>query len=135
MALLRKWLEPKYRSRQPKLLYSGKKDGMDAASFHKKCDGKEPTVTFLKVKSQANPSEVFTIGGFADKAWHSTGGYIASKDSFLFSVTKKVKCPLRPGSESQALIGNATYGPIFGPSDLHVMSGFSTVTMNSQLLS
>ena len=126
--LVRKWLAPEYRSLQPKLLYRGKKDGMDADSFHKKCDGKEPTVTLLKLKLPSDPSQVYTIGGFSDKAWHSAGGYIASQKAFLFSITKKLKCPLRPGSTNEALIGNATFGPIFGESDLHVKPGFSIVT-------
>ena len=126
--LVRKWLAPEYRSLQPKLLYSGKKDGMDADSFHKNCDGKEPIVTLLKVKSLSDPSQVYTLGGFSDKAWHSAGGYIASQKAFLFSITKKLKCPLRDGYANEALIANGSFGPIFGESDLHVKPGFSIVT-------
>ena len=128
-SFVREWLQPKYRPSYPKLLYSGKKDGMDAVSFHKKCDGKGATVTLLKVKSQTKSWEVYIIGGFADKAWCSADKYIESNESFLFSLTNKAKYPLRPSNEHLALVGNANYGPTFGMDDLRVQLDFSIVTM------
>ena len=129
---VRSWLDAKYRSQKPKLLYRGERDGMNATSFHQKCDDKGPTITFLKVKSSKNPSEVHVIGGFAGESWKSVCDWIQASEGFIFSITKKIKCSLIPGCENRALCGNDTYGPIFGESDLHVTPGFSKVTLTQK---
>ena len=73
-SILREWLEPKYQSREPKLLYRGEKDGMDANVFHQKCDEKGPTITLLKIKSKLYPSKTCVVGGFAGEPWTSGSG-------------------------------------------------------------
>ena len=127
--LVKNWLEPKYRSRQPKLLYRGERDGRNENSFHQKCDGKGPTLTLLKIHSQGNPSEVFIVGGFVEQSWHSSNSYVNSSDSFLFSITNRVKCPILANNTSHAFSGTQEYGPVFGQNDLHVLPGFSTVSL------
>ena len=131
-SLVRGWLEPKYRSRQPKLLYRGERDGKDAQFFHQKCDGKGPTLTLLKIQPQGKPSGVFIIGGFVEESWHSSDKWVTSSNSFLFSITNKVKCPILANNTAKAMSGTNNYGPVFGQYDLHVMPGFSTVNLREQ---
>ena len=127
---LREWLEPKYQSRQPKLLYRGQKDGMDANVFHQKCDEKGPTITLLKIRSTTNPSEMYIVGGFAEEPWISgSGSWTGSKGAFVFSITNKLKCALLPGAGDKAICRERTYGPVFGEYDIHVMPGFKNVSM------
>ena len=49
------------------LLYNGTEYGCSAITFHKKCDGKGPTVTFAK---SAEHGRVF--GGYTSKSWNSS---------------------------------------------------------------
>jgi len=68
-----------------KLLYRGStqrntQDGMNAATFHQKCDNMGSTVTVVK------NIEGYIFGGYADKSWKQSGQSIHSDKSFLFGL-------------------------------------------------
>ena len=62
--ILLSWIWDQPRDAKWSLLYKATKDGWDPAVFHKKCDGKSPTL--VVVKSGEN-----VFGGYADKPWSS----------------------------------------------------------------
>ena len=59
------------------LLYDSIKDGSNAGAFHKKCDAKKPTITFVKTKKNRR------FGGYTEKTWNeSNGNYIIDENAF-----------------------------------------------------
>ena len=109
-SLLKEWVPNKYNF-QPKLLYCGTKDGMTSDAFHSKCDNKGPTLTLMKVKFTGS-SKTSIIGGFTDKDWNKPNTWIASNESFIFSLSSKVKCFI--SKPEYALYGANNFGPTFG---------------------
>jgi hypothetical protein len=105
------------------LLYRGSRDGMTAAAFHDKCDGKGPTLVLVAGQSEYRPVCVF--GGYAGKSWERgpESGFaeaIYARDSFLFTVLNPfgdgiVKMAVNEGSEDAgwAMRSHARYGPVF----------------------
>ncbi|CAB4381471.1 unnamed protein product [Rhizophagus irregularis] len=65
-----------------KLIYRGSRDGFSFESFHKNVDNHGPTAVFIKI---ADSYEI--IGGYNPIGWYSYGNYIATGDSFIFSMT------------------------------------------------
>jgi hypothetical protein len=108
--LLKTWI-PKGSKFQPKLVYRGSRDGLNGATFHKKCDGLKNTVSIIKAKFNG-ASKSSLLGGYLDVAWNSTGGYINSNNSFIFSLSTKKKATVSNATYGGQ--GNAAYGPTFG---------------------
>jgi len=101
------------------LLWRGSRDGFDAETFHRLCDGKANTVTVIK------NTNGFIFGGFATIPWSSSGNYEADSTAFLFSLTNPSNMPLklRVSSSQGAVYHASNYGPTFGGgNDLHVSS-------------
>jgi hypothetical protein len=105
------------------LLYRGSRDGMTAAVFHEKCDGKGPTLVLVAGHSKGQPLCVF--GGYAGKSWERgpEGGIedIAARDSFVFTVLNPfgdgiVKMAVNEGSKyaGEVMGCRACWGPVFG---------------------
>jgi hypothetical protein len=108
------------------LLYRGSHDGMTAAAFHEKCDGKGPTLVLVTGQSEGQPVCVF--GGYAGASWErgpetlwETGRIIDARDSFLFTVLNPfgdgiVKMAVNEESEwaGEAMRCHAGWGPWFG---------------------
>jgi len=109
-ALLKSWA-PKNLKFNPKLVYRGSRDGMNGATFHKKCDGLKNTISIVKCKFNG-ASKSSLIGGYLDGAWNSGGGYIQSNSSFIFSLSTKTKCTVTNATYGGS--GQAAYGPTFG---------------------
>ena len=98
-----------------KMLFSGKRDGLNTSTFHTKCDGVGDTLVLCKATNG------HSFGGFAKPPWHSNGTFIRddSKSCFLFTCRNKTKHTLT--QPEYAIIGNGNYGPIFGnQNDLHI---------------
>jgi len=97
-------------------LWRGSRDGFDAATFHRLCDGKANTVTVIK------NTNGFIFGGFTAILWSTSRDYKADSTAFLFSLSStplkmKVKLP------EYAVCHFSNYGPTFGCGhDLHVSS-------------
>jgi len=103
----------------PMLIYRGSRDGLDAATFHAKCDGKAKTISIIK----ASTSDVF--GGYCDIPWASKEGYAASANAFLFSLlnpfgTEPMKFPLAGTKNASAIYHGKSFGPNFGGNDLQI---------------
>ncbi len=66
------------------LIFNGTEYGCSAITFHKKCDGQGPTVTFAK---SAEFGRVF--GGYTSKSWNSSisGDYQKDQNAFIFSLS------------------------------------------------
>jgi hypothetical protein len=95
------------------LLYRGSEHGFGGGDFHSRFDGKTNTLTIIKTTKNEN-----VFGGFASAAWNSSGGYISDPNAFIFSLVNKYNEPIKmkvdPAKVSNALVGNASCGPIFG---------------------
>jgi hypothetical protein len=106
------------------LLYRGSRDGMTAAAFHDKCDGKGPTLVLVTGQSAGQPVCVF--GGYAGKSWErgpesGWAKYIDARDSFLFTVLNpfgdgivKMAVNERSVHAGEAMLCHACCGPWFG---------------------
>ena len=82
--LILSWMPKKVKNFE--LLYDSIKDGSNAGAFHKKCDTKKPTITFVKTKKNRR------FGGYTEKTWNeSNGKYIIDENAFLFSIDEKEK--------------------------------------------
>jgi len=126
-------LFPNSRNLSLKLLYRGSQDGMSAQMFHKKCDDKGATVTFIKSRFKGVASSR-VIGGFVDQSWHSKSAYTGGNKAFLFSMAEgafPVKCDLmRP---ERAFYGSPIFGPCFGGGqvcDLQIQEDFKIGKMH-----
>jgi hypothetical protein len=64
------------------LLYRGSRDGFDAATFHRLCDGTQNTVTIVE-DTNGN-----LFGGVACVAWSSSNQSVPSPKAFLFSLRR-----------------------------------------------
>jgi hypothetical protein len=101
------------------LLWRGSRDGFDAATFHRLCDGKANTVTVIKNTSG------FIFGGFTSIPWSSSVGYKADSTAFLFSLTNPSNTPLKMKVKSpeDAVVHFSGFGPTFGAGyDLHALN-------------
>ena len=110
--LILSWMPNKVKNFE--LLYDSIKDGSNTGAFHKKCDGKKPTITFIKTNKNRR------FGGYTEKCWNeSNGNYIVDDNSFLFSIDEKEKYPI--SQPKYAIYNNDAYGPTFGGQhDLHI---------------
>lgn len=63
-----------------KLLYRATRDGFNAKSFHKLCDGKGSTITIVKTDTGA------IFGGFTNIDWLQADNYYKDTNAFLFTL-------------------------------------------------
>ena len=90
-----------------KMLYSGKRDGLSASTFHERCDGVGDTLVIARANGHV-------FGGYAKPQWHQRGEYSQdiSKESFLFTCRNQSKHSLiKPNN---AIYGRYDCGPTFG---------------------
>ncbi|CAH3123360.1 unnamed protein product [Porites lobata] len=116
--LLKRWLEPV--STLPtkwKLCYRATDHGWRSSTFHAKCNGMGPSVTFIRVGE-------YIFGGYTDRNWHSGGHFTHSVHGFLFSFKNKdglEPFKLHIKNYEHAIYGNDGYGPTFGAShDIYI---------------
>ena len=90
-----------------KLLYRGTRDGMNASSFHQKCNGIPYTVSILQT------TKGYIFGGYTEKTWEndSCGTYIKDDNSFVFSIDYMKIYKHVKGTE--AIYHNDNCGPTF----------------------
>jgi hypothetical protein len=96
------------------LLWSGKRDGMTPADFHRHCDNKGPTFTVIRTTT----GRIF--GGWAGESWNKSGGqYAASTWLFTFGLAidshPVSKYQALSTAAGQAMYGISSCGPAFGP--------------------
>ncbi|PKY34876.1 hypothetical protein RhiirB3_532974 [Rhizophagus irregularis] len=101
-----------------KLILRGSRDGFSSNKFHEICDGQSHTISVIKVKDS---NEI--LGGYNPLAWNSKGGYVTTKDSFIFSFKNRENIKnyvlSRVWNNDNAVYNHTAYGPSFG-SDLTV---------------
>ncbi len=106
---------------QMKLLYSGKRDGMTPAAFHRCCDGKGPTLTVIRTHIPDGAADTnCIIGGWAGESWAShSQGTCKSSPTWLYSLGSVNSHPpvvskYRATSEEYGLYCHSSWGPTFG---------------------
>ena len=65
------------------LLFQATKDGENSSDFHKKCDGIQDLLIFIRTTK----GEIF--GGYTNEGFKSRQSYIVDNEAFAFSVTKQ----------------------------------------------
>ena len=99
------WIEPN-KEIKAKLLYRCTRDGDGGDIFHKFCDNKGPTITFIKAENG------FRLGGFTSLSWTRENKAKEDDKLFLFSLDNKKKIvnenPKVPVAQMEG------YGPCFG---------------------
>jgi len=106
-----------------RLLFRSSRDGASGA-FHRKCDGKGPTVTLIK------SSGGYVFGGYTGVAWSSAGRGHSCPSAFLFTVTNPHGDPITrfmSNGDGKAVICYSGCGPAFGyGTDLFVSPAFDS---------
>jgi hypothetical protein len=97
------------------LLYRGSRDGFEAASFHRLCDGHSKTLTVILSENGS------IFGGYTPLPWHNCMSYSADNTmkSFLFTLKNQHNIgakifPLKEDQKSYAIYGHPSFGVIFG---------------------
>ena len=98
----------KYENISFELLYRASRDGDSASKFHELCDGKGPTIIFVKNEDD------YRYGGFTSKKWKNSNENESDPSSFLFSLTYKEKYLLKNENDKNAIYHSKTCGPAFG---------------------
>ena len=106
------------------MLYRASVDGDLAKNFHKKCDGKKNTVTFIKSTNGKR------FGGFQSEEWNSRESWINDVSVFLFSLDNH-ECYYYNNNGYMAY-DSSSYGPIWGYSK---NSGGYDLYLNNKWLS
>ena len=98
------------------LLYRASRDGDSSSTFHKLCDGKGPTIIFIKNEDD------FRFVGYTSKKWKCCNESESDSSSFLFSLTNKEKYLLKNTNDKNAIYHceNNSLGFGDGGCDLYV---------------
>lgn len=98
---------------QWELIYKATRDGFSLEAFHKKCDGKGPTMTIIQ------SARKFIFGGYTSISWSTNTGPKKDTQAFLFTLTNPhniapTKYPINPDKVGNAVYHFHAYGPSFG---------------------
>ena len=69
-------------------IYKASVDGFGAEDFHRKCDEKDKILVLIKANE-------YLFGGYSEQAFNSTGEYIKSDQSFIFSLSNPLHKPTK----------------------------------------
>ncbi|KAG2461691.1 IF44L protein, partial [Polypterus senegalus] len=110
------------------LLYKASVHGYTAAAFHNKCDNQGPTLTVGFNNSG------FVFGGYINRSYAQTGGYLADEKAFLFSF-KRAEPQTKPLHIAVTNAANAFYdaansGPNFGTNLVFLNNDGATIVSN-----
>jgi hypothetical protein len=115
------YLRELYLPYEFKLLLRGSRDGFTPKKFHKLCDNKNNTVTFIKIKGTEE-----IVGGYNPLMWNSNDAvdWIQTQYSFIFSFKSRSNFKSAILSNvvniDKAICYNSHRGPFFG--DLRISS-------------
>lgn len=100
--LVKNWINPN-KEVSMELLYRASLYGDDRKIFHQYCDGKGPTIIFIKT------TEGRRIGGYTSIPWETPvkKGWALDEDAFIFSLDNKMKFDLIKGQENKAVFHDA----------------------------
>ena len=91
--LIKKWISNE-NNISYSLLYRMSEHGNSFNTFHNKCDNQFPALFIAKTK------DGHKFGGYTSIGWKSKGGYLYDDKSFIFSINKEKKYPLKTKSNS-----------------------------------
>ena len=114
--LLYNWLNLKNKTIKFSLLYSTKIDGDKTSEFHRRCDGKSPTITIIKT------TKGYRFGGYTTKSWINPTSW--HSEAFLSSFFHNKKYIIRNSNED-AIGCYEIRGPSFGYDckDIYIWEG------------
>ena len=117
------WIDPySEKNITSELLFRTSVDGDSSATFHSKCNGKGPTITFVKTTNGRR------IGGFTMLSWSSACRYREDKEAFIFSLDTYQKF-VQFKNFGNAIYDDSSYGPTFGNGfDLCIANGCKSNT-------
>jgi len=107
---------------QWELIYKASRDGFSLDVFHKKCDGKGPTMTIIQ------SAQKFLFGGYTSIPWSTNVGPKKDTQAFLFTLTNPhqippTKYPINPAKAGNAVYHFHAHGPSFGDNaDIQVVN-------------
>ncbi len=114
---IRRWINPRKKDFNIKLLFRMSLDGNHSSSYHKLCDNKDNLLTIIETDNNLK------FGGFASKSWGVQDQYI--EKAFLFSLNHMKKYE-RLNYDNSKWDGSA-YGPVFGNAwDIYINSEMTT---------
>ena len=90
------------------LLYRLSRNGKEYKTFHNLCDNKGNTLLIAKL------SDGHILGGFTTQNWDNSGKWKDDKNSFVFSLTKNLKCMKNNELNETIYCGHDNRGPCFG---------------------
>jgi hypothetical protein len=95
------------------LRYRASRDGWLPKDFHRKSDGKKPTVSFFKIKENGQ-----CIGGFTSAYWSSppVSTMVTDSTAMIFNLTTKKL--FKSKFHSEHIVCNKGAGPYFGFGEL-----------------
>ena len=96
------------------LIFKGTKDGQNSSDFHKKCDGIEHILVFLKT------AEGLIFGGYTKEGYKSRNNYVVDNQAFIFSITKKKIYHIK--NKKDAIYDYKDRGPSFTGSNYFIIS-------------
>ncbi|CAF1576931.1 unnamed protein product [Didymodactylos carnosus] len=106
------------RDQQWQLIYKATRDGFDASTFHRLCDGKGPTMTIIL------STDNYLFGGYVSVSWRSVNRWETDTSAFIYTLNNPHRIPptkykIKDGGR-RAIWSNSSYGPTFGYFDLIV---------------
>ena len=100
------------------LLYRATRDG-EIETFHQKCDNKNDELVIIKTKKG------LVFGGYTEKGFKNTGGYMKDENAFVFSYSnKKIYNNMK---DKDAIYCNSNYGPCFASQSYFIINIHSSI--------
>ena len=120
--MINDWIDPyEEKNITSELLFNSNKDGDSSNTFHNKCDGKGPTITFIKTTAGKR------IGGFINIPWSTDSNYHVDNDAFIFSLDACQK--FVQFKQGYSVYHNSDRGPAFGGGhDIYIANGCKSNT-------
>ena len=116
--MINDWIDPySEKNITSELLFRTSVDGDNSNTFHNKCNGKGPTITFVKTTAGKR------IGGYTSLPWTNDSSYKKDLNAFIFSLDANQKF-VQWRYFDNAVYHHSSYGPTFGNGhDLYIANG------------
>jgi len=102
---------PELSGKNVQLLFRASRDGFTAQAFHSKCDGKSPTITFIKSEHG------YIFGGYTQAQWKSSDDYSSDNNAFIFTFKNGNELEVfKVKNHSKAIYSDMSYLATFGES-------------------
>ena len=98
------------------LLFKASRDGGSSLDFHRKCDGKQQQLIFIKTKK----GEIF--GGYTKEGFKRREEDTKDFNSFVFSISKKAIYNIKNNRNAFAIFDSKERGPCFSESNYYIIS-------------